>query len=241
VSTLSRLNADSETLKLAVRKAYGDSLWHTTTKLLGFKDLTIHTHLPIIKALESHSRRKLVCVPRGTFKSSIASVAYPIWRLIKDPNRRILIDSEVFTNSKNYLRQIKNLILSDNFVQIFGDWRTDVWNESEIVIAPRNKILKDPSIVVGGIETTKVGLHVDEIIGDDYNSPANSETPEQRKKVIDHYQMNQSILEPDGTYTIIGTRYSEGDLIGWVLENELGLKGEKDLAMMDKKGGVYEF
>jgi hypothetical protein len=234
-------HADTDTLKLAVRKAYADSLWHTTTKLLGFKDLTTHTHLPIIRALESPTRRKLICVPRGTFKSSIASVAFPIWLLINNPDLRILIDSEIYTNSKNYLRQIKNLLISDSFVNIFGDWRTDVWNEGEIVVAPRNKILKDPSIVVGGIETTKVGLHVDVIIADDYNSPSNSETPEQRKKVIDHYQMNQSILEPTGLYVIIGTRYSEGDLIGWVLENELGLKGEKDLAMMDKKGGVYEF
>jgi hypothetical protein len=235
------LSPDTETLKLAVRKAYADSLWHTTTKLLGFKDLTTHTHLPIIRALESRTRRKLICVPRGTFKSSIASVAFPIWLLIRNPNLRVLIDSEVYSNSKNYLRQIKNLMLSDTFVQIFGDYRTDVWNESEIIIAPRTKILKDPSIVVGGIETTKVGLHVDVIIGDDYNSPANSETPDQRKKVIDHYQMNQSILETDGLYVIIGTRYSEGDLIGWVLENELGLKGEKDLSLYDKPKGVYEF
>jgi hypothetical protein len=230
-----------DTYKRAIQKAYADSLWHTTTDLLGFKDLTKHTHLPIIEALEDNTPRKLICVPRGTFKSSIASVAYPIWLLIKNPNLRILIDSEVYTNSKNYLRQIKNFINSESFRYYFGDWTTNVWNEGEIVIAPRTKNLKDPSILVGGIGTTKVGVHVDVIIADDYNSAANSETPDQRKKVIDHYQMNQSILEPDGTYVVIGTRYSEGDLIGWIIENELGLEGEKDLAMMDKKKGVYEF
>ena len=198
--------------------------------------------MPIIRALESDTKRKLICVPRSTFKSSIASVAYPIWLLINNPDIRILIDSEVYTNSKNYLRQIKNFIQSDGFVQYFGNWTTDVWNESEIIIKPRSKILKDPSIMVGGINTTKVGIHVDVIIGDDYNSPSNSESPEQRKKVIDHYQMNQSILETDGTYVIIGTRYSEGDLIGWIMENEFNLKNqEKDLYLYDKPQGVYSF
>lgn len=234
------LEANTEAYKLAIHKAYAESLWHTCTSLLEFKDLTQNTHLPIIRALESDNQRKLICVPRGTFKSSIASVAYPVWLLLKNPDLRILIDSEVYTNSKNYLRQIKNFIQSEKFISLFGDWQTNVWNEGEIIIKPRTRNLKDPSILVGGIGTVKVGVHVDVIIGDDYNSPANSETPEQRKKVIDHYQMNQSILEPGGTYVVIGTRYSEGDLIGWIIENELGLKGEKDLSLMDKKKGVYE-
>lgn len=234
------LEADTQTLKLAVQKAYADSLWHTTKDLLQFKDLMPKTHLPIINALEAPTKRKLICVPRGTFKSSIASVAYPIWLLINNPDLRILIDSEIYTNSKNYLRQIKNFMISEQFMMIFGDWRTDVWNEGEIIIKPRTKILKDPSILAGGIGTTKVGHHYDVIIGDDYNSPSNSETFEQRKKVIDHYQMNQSILEPNGIYVVIGTRYSEGDLIGWILENELNLSGEKDLQLYDKNKGVYE-
>jgi len=233
--------ADPEVLRLAIRKAYANSLWHTAYDLLGFTDLQKDTHMPIIRALESDSPRKLICVPRGTFKSSIASVAYPIWCLIRNPNLRILIDSEVYTNSKNYLRQIKNFMQSEKFMYYFGDWSTSVWNEGEIIVKPRTKNLKDPSILVGGIGTTKVGTHFDLIIGDDYNSPANSESYEQRRKVIDHYQMNQSILEPTGTYLIIGTRYSEGDLIGWIMENELGLKSEKDLALYDKPKGVYEF
>lgn len=197
------------------------------------------THLPIITALEAPTQRKLICIPRGTFKSSIASVAYPIWLMINYPNIRILIDSELYTNSVSYLREIKGHLASTKFQEVFGDWRTEVWNESEIVIKPRTRTLKDPTIQVGGIGTTKVGRHVDVIIGDDYNSPANSETREQRQKVINHYQYNQSILEPGGIYAIIGTRYSEEDLIGWAIKNELGLKSEEDLAMMDKHKGVY--
>lgn len=230
---------DPAILKEALRIAYRRSLFHTAKSLCGYKDITAKTHLRIVKNLEANTKRKIVCVPRGTFKSSIASVAYPIWLLINNPNLRILIDSELYGNSITYLREIKSHIQSEEFRLLFGDWKTDIWNESEIKISARTKILKEPSIIVGGIGTTKVGLHVDVVIADDYNSPSNSSSPEQRKKVIDHYQYNQSILEPDGIYAIIGTRYAEEDLIGWVLKHELGLDQLDKLKVLPKRDDHY--
>lgn len=223
----------------AIRGIYRRSLFVTAQDLLGFEDITTFTHGPIIRALEGPQPRKIICVPRGTFKSSITSIAYPIWLLINNPNLRIMIDSELYTNSTLYLREIKNRMLSEKFVTVFGDWRTTIWNESEILIKPRTKNVKEPSIMVAAIGTTKVGVHVDTIIADDYNSPNNSSTPEQRKKVIDHYKYNQSILEPDGTYVVVGTRYAEEDMIGWLLKNELGLKTLDHLKQFQKKDGVY--
>lgn len=234
------MTKDPEVLKEALRIAYRRSLYHTAKNLCGYKDLSPKTHMRIIRALQSPSKRKIVCVPRGTFKSSVASVAYTIWLLLNNPNLRILIDSELYGNSITYLREIKAHIMSEGFMYLYGDWTTSVWNESEITISARTKILKEPSITVGGIGTTKVGQHYDVIIGDDYNSPANSGSPEQRGKVISHYQYNQSILEPDGTYVIIGTRYAEDDLIGWVLKSEIGLDSVDKLKLLPKIKNIYE-
>lgn len=225
----------------AIRECYQNSLWHTAKSLLGYKDLTEPTHLRIIQALEAPTKRKLICIPRGTFKSSIVSVAYPIWRLIRNPNERILLDSEVYTNSKNFLREIVQHLESPHFIELFGYWKTDVWNQGEIVIKPRTKILKEASITAGGVGTTKVGQHFDLILGDDYNSPANSATPEGRQKVIDHYQYNRSILEVHGEYCIVGTRYSEDDLIGHIIRNELGLENETKFGSLKKYSGVHYF
>lgn len=201
--------------------AYRNSLFHFSKCLLQFNEVSRRTHGEIINILEDpQARRKLICVPRGSLKSSLACIAYPIWRLANNPNLRILIDSELYTNSSTFLREIKAHIQSRAFRAVFGDWRTRVWNESEIIISPRQKTLKEASICVGGIGTTKVGQHFDEIIGDDYNSPSNTNSPENAGKVIDHYKYNLSILEPTGTYTIIGTRYASNDLIGHILENE---------------------
>lgn len=192
-----------------------------TCSVLGFKDVNEPTHGEIIDCLESSCPRKLICVPRGCLKSSIACVAYPIWLLTRNPNLRILIDSELYSNSKTFLREIKAHLESSNMVNLFGPFRGETWNESEIIINQRTVKKKEASITVSGIGATKVGQHYDVIIGDDMNSPQNTNTPENAKKVVDHYRMNTSILEPDGTYVVIGTRYSENDLIGYILQNEV--------------------
>ena len=218
------LNAQShiEAIKDERREQYRSSLYQTAKHLLGYKDLTWHTHGKMIEAIESNTERKLIVMPRGTFKSSVCSVAAPIWWLIRDPNERILIDSEVYTNSKNFLREIRGHLTSKGFQDLFGDWRGENWNESEITVSKRTKVFKEASITAGGIGTVKVGQHYSRIIGDDYNSGNNSGTPEARAKIINHYKMSTAILDPGGVYIIVGTRYAVDDIIGYVIENEMG-------------------
>lgn len=238
-----------QVIRAALRKVYHDSLYATSKHLCGFKDMTAQTHEPIVNVLEDESKRKLICVPRGTFKSSIGAIAYPIWLLTRNPNLRILIDSEIYGNSVTYLNAAKNIMMLPEFIDLFGNWMPDPaqqkklgysWNDSEITIAKRTKVLKEPSITCGGIGTTKVGQHYDVIIGDDYNSPANTANLDQRKKVIDHYQYNQSILETDGIYAIIGTRYHEEDIIGWIIKNQLGFKSLEEFKKQPQNNGVYK-
>lgn len=208
---------------LIVQKAYKKHLYLVAKDLLSFKDVSRNTHQPIIDALSSATKRKLICVPRGALKSSLACVAYPIWLLLNNPDCRILIDSELYTNSKTFLREIKLHLESPELKHIFGDFRGTIWNDGEIMVKQRLKKLKEPSISCGGIGTTKVGQHFDVIIMDDLNSQDNSSTPEACQKVIDHYRLNVSLLEPDGTMVVIGTRYSERDVIGHIIANELEL------------------
>lgn len=192
---------------------------------LGFKDVTWNTHGNIIEILEAPSLRKLIVVPRGSLKSSISCVAYPIQRLLQDPNHRILLDSELYTNSKNFIREIKGHLLSRELTSIYGTfYNPKNWNEGEITIRQRTRVLKEASITAGGIGTTKVGQHYTIICGDDYNSDKNSATPEGRQKVIDHFRYNMSILEPGGTYVLTATRYAEDDVPGFVLNTLVGLK-----------------
>lgn len=193
--------------------------------LLEYSDINHRTHDGIIDTLESATKRKLICVPRGCFKSSIGVVAYPIWLLIQNPNLRILIDSEIYDNSKNFISEIRGKLELPRMNMLFGDFRGNQWAEGRITIKQRTKILKEASITASGVGTGKTGQHYDVIIHDDLNSVKNSETKEARMKIINHYRLNTSILEPNGIMVVIGTRYSSDDVIGWILENEIGPQG----------------
>lgn len=210
-----------EAYKEALRQLYKSSICATAKNLLNMKEVNGDTHGDMIRALESDSKRKLIVMPRGTFKTSIASVAYPIWLLMQNPNLRILLDSEIYTNSKNRLREIKQHIESEHFKSLFGEWKTKVWNESEIVIAPRNRIVKEASITCSGIGAGKTGEHYDIVCADDLNSAKNSNTTEGCEKVLTHYRLYTSILDPNGTIVVVGTRYSSLDVIQAIIDNEI--------------------
>lgn len=221
-----KADLEYDCLKELLQESYKESLFRTAHTLLQYSDLTAYTHMGIVKTLEGPSTRKLVCVPRGTFKSSLGCVAYPIWLLLNNPNLRILIDSEKYENSKNFIREIKGKLETPQVTGLFGEFKSpNNWAEGSITINQRTKVLKESSITASGVAANKTGQHYDVIIHDDMNSDKNSQTPEARQKVVDHYRLNTSILEPNGIMVVIGTRYSADDLIGWILENEVYREG----------------
>ena len=153
--------AQKQLIKEATRDLYINDFYLFARDLLGYKDMNWFTHGETVEAMESDSKRKIIVLPRGTFKSSLGCVAYPMWLLERDPNVAILLDSELYTNSRNFLREIKGHYASDKYISVFGDRRGPSWGESEIVVSHRTKNVKEASITVGGIGTTKVGQHYD--------------------------------------------------------------------------------
>lgn len=224
IQTFKRCSTDEQfqIAKTGLRVHYLNDFFDFSKDFLGYKDLDHDVHDQFIKVFESRAPRKLVVMPRGTFKSTLGSVAYPIWRLLRDPNLTILLDSELYSNSKNFLREIKTHFESEKMSRLFGNQVGPKWDEGEIILGSRSANIKEASITVGGLGTTKIGQHYGLIIGDDYNSPQNSETVEKCQKVIDHVRYNLNILNPDGEYLFIGTRYAERDVIGFFLSDVLG-------------------
>lgn len=219
-----QISAEQKVLvnKYRLQDIYKNSLYHFAKYCLGYQDITLHTHGRIIESLESKNKRKLIVCPRGAFKSSIGVISYALWLIINDSDVRILIDSELFTNSKNFIREIQAHIESERFITLFGNLRSKTdWTQSHFTVSNRKRAHKNSTITAGGVGTVKTGAHFTHIIADDLNSHMNSNTEDGRQKVIQHYKYYTSLLEPDGTIVVIGTRYAANDVIGYILETEV--------------------
>ena len=193
---------------------------------LGYKDMNEEHHF-LCNMLQSKRRKfRIILLPRYTFKSSVVTMGFALWKLINNPDLRILIYSDSASKAQNFLTGIKNQILGSAANSVFRDyfpnWEMDPhkgkWNESQIVIKCRDQGATEPTIDTGGIETSKVGMHYDLIFFDDIVSDINTTTKEQMDKVYECYQKSLSLLKPGGEVVVIGTRWHFGDTYGRLLE-----------------------
>lgn len=177
------------------RELYMGSLYHFAKYCLGYKEMTVKTHGPMARALQESTLRKMLCVPRGTFKSSLGTVAYTMWRLLHNPNERILIDSEKYTNAKNFLREItSHYVNNQEFIDCFGNWIGPLWNEGEAIVKTRTKALKEPSIACSGIGAGKTSQHYDCLVKGSMIYTSNG------FKKIENINVGNKVLANDGKF-----------------------------------------
>ena len=172
----------------------------------------------------------LYLLPRGTFKSSVITIAHSIQRSLNDPDDRILIDSETFSKSKAFLAEIKghyegNDKLREIYNTLFGIMpdarkKIDIWSDSQLNLGARKRHRKEPSFSCAGVDVTKNGMHYDLIIMDDLHSEKNVTTKEQIDQVIQHYKLALSLLDPGCPLIVIGTRWHYADLYQYILDYE---------------------
>lgn len=238
---------------------YTNNFYKFCCECLGYADL-LPEHKELCKFISipevDNHKSKLILMPRYSFKSSVVTIAYSLWRLAGEPDLRILIYSESATRAQSFLQGIKNHILGESekskFRKDFGKWETDPhkgkWNESQIIIATRKNAQSEPSIDTGGIETGKVGMHYDLIIFDDIVSDLNTTTKAQMDKIYDCYKKSMSLLKPGGEVIITGTRWNFGDAYGRILQDNTGEFGvflkkaiDGDRYLFEKIGLTKEF
>lgn len=172
----------------------------------------------------------LLLMPRGTFKSSVVTVAYSLQVILHDPNIRLLIDSETFSKSKAFLAEIKGHLEGNEeyreiFKAIHGMYPNEgrkadlLWTDSQLNLACRNRPRKEPTFSCAGIDVTKNGMHYDLIIFDDLHSENNVTNKDQIDKVKDHWRLSYSLLDPGKPMIVIGTRWHFDDLYQLILDD----------------------
>jgi hypothetical protein len=101
-----------------------------------------HYHLHVCEFLQQTEAinigsRRMVLLPRSTFKSTLATISYPIWRLCHDPNLRILIISDTQNNASRFMSEIQNHFeRNELFRAIFSEMIPPNFNTTRCRISP---------------------------------------------------------------------------------------------------------
>jgi predicted phage terminase large subunit-like protein len=207
------------------------SFYYFARFILGYDLLPIHKELcDFLQDCYEKGDDALVLWPRGTFKTSVGSQAFPTWlAAVREHNVRILLDSEVLSNSEWNLGVISGHFARNKRLRyIWGDQVDKArWNKSTIYVSSRtDEILKEPTVATASLESVEVGPHWDAIIVDDPHSEKNSNTKDQIDLVEKHlrllYPMAQSRPPKRAPIFIFGTRWQDLDLYGRVIEGEFG-------------------
>lgn len=170
----------------------------------------------------------LALMPRGTLKTSVITIGLTLQFFLNYSEERVLIDSETVTKAGGFLSEIKghlegNDVFRRIFFSVWGTYpvpksKTSRWSNSALDLAHRKKARKEPSIDTGGVDTTKNGMHYDLIIFDDLHSEINTATKEQIEKVIQHFKLAYSLLDPGCPVIVVGTRWTYTDLYQYIID-----------------------
>lgn len=194
-------------------------------EILGFTKMSEEPHQELCDHITKGKRkRKLTLMPRGSFKSSVVTVAGSIFRIINNPNIRILVASETQKNATKYVGEIKEHFEKNiKLNSLFGDWRGSHWRSYEFVVSKRTEFKKECTVTASSLEKgLQTGMHYDCVILDDVVSQSNINTQEQLEKTQTFYKLLLSILDPGGELWVNGTRWSIHDLYGYLLDPKNG-------------------
>lgn len=202
----------------------------------GFKDLYRPTHGKLCDFLERYAKpgqKCLTLMPRAWIKSYIESCGWLIQHMLRTlvagRRERWILNNATIPNAKEFLEKIKyNLQYNDFLRGLFQDVipaepasQAERWTQDSIQI-------KGFRIDTGSAEGNLVSLHYPGGgINDDLVNRENTRTLEQIQKVIDWWRLFQSLLLPDSTELILGTRWDEDDLYGYIMREVLGVPREQ--------------
>jgi predicted phage terminase large subunit-like protein len=173
----------------------------------------------MIRKEPDEQERKLICEPRGTYKTTLATVGYTTWVICKDPNISVQIDSETDKQAESIYQTCRDeLATNPMIIEMFGEHKSNRWNNEYCFSEQRTRLRRDPTMFHTGVDSSINGYHPDICIFDDPHSEQNSAEINARDKVEDHYKLLTPLVDKKGEIIVIMTRWHEDDLAGRILE-----------------------
>jgi phage terminase large subunit-like protein len=185
-------------------------------------DMNFALHGEICRRLDDRPmNRQGWMIAREHLKTQVVTVADSIRNIARDPNPPGVIISGIRDNAVKMISAIKaqwetNAVLQWLYPHRLPDRRKHKWNEDVLEFAGRTVINKDPCLEARGAESELTSAHYQWVKADDLVGRENSSTDEQLAKTIDWWRKAQPTFTPNCRVDLIGTRYADGDLYGWL-------------------------
>lgn len=244
-----------------VFKLYSDKFRYFVRDILGLENQPFHDELdddisqefsadtPGFKMIQRFFA--VFTYPRDHGKSKHLSVAYPLWRIAKDHNIRILAISRTAGVAESFLSEIVSNVERN---ERYKEWargidpegegviprmkalrkQTEDWSGKSITIERPDVGMKDPTIMATGLFGQILSRRADVIILDDVVDQQNSMTELQRKKVIDWIETTVlPVLVPGGTMIYLGNTWHQDDVVSKFL-------GDPRFIVQKKQGAILQ-
>lgn len=233
-----------------VREASLKSLYFFAKVVLGPSDkpndIVPHVHLPLCQMLEKFetNTRLAVELPRGFLKSTICSVAYPIWRACRNPNVRVCVVQNSKKNAENKLNAIDaHFQQNELFQMLFPELMPNekcMWNRGQMTV-PRTAILDEATFTAAGTREKLTSNHFDVIIEDDTVTPDLDDltaenvmpNPEDIAQAKGFHRLCIPLLDNGvrSQIIVVGTRWSGEDLLDDIRKTQTNYKWYRRFAL----------
>lgn len=244
----------------ALRLRSQESLFFFAKGVLGLSKLNPRIHGPICRLLESPSTRKRlkITLPRGWYKTSLVSIAYPMWRACLDSNIRVVLIQNTHTNALSKLGVISrhfetNQLLRALFPEVLPD-KNCTWVKDKLELK-RETPSDVATFEAAGISTQTVSRHYDIVIEDDTVAPDTSDMGEEniaptKEQIEQAIGFHKYMVPPlfvdikDGENIVVGTRWFEHDLLSHIEQKEPSFTSytravrENDVGQSDESGDI---
>lgn len=210
--------AESADIQRDMRERAKNDLFFFAKAVLGYNDITVSCHKPLCVFLDQHpSRFKLTMMPRGHFKTSLATISRVMQKVCRNQNERILLANETSTNAQRFLNAIKQHAESNRrFRALFGyliPKKPKRWSNDELEFV-RTWYGPEPTIDTIGMTGAATSRHFTHITVDDPISEEAAKSEAVMQDTITRIDKIISLMvNPEiNTFDLTGTRWAYHDV-----------------------------
>ena len=194
--------------------------------------------MELMKFYRNDDYHKLsISLPPRHGKSTLITLAFPIWLILRNPRANILIITSTFSLAETMgikIREIFKMYESLFNIRISQKKHASGW----LMFEDENGNLTGGTIRLIGLGGQITGLNADYVIADDLVKGVSDTTPTVLDKTKEYFTgVVEQRLEPHSKIVVLGTKWHSDDILGYI-RNELPEYKIIDLPAYDTTGKI---